>query len=163
VVFRSEHGFQKGTNMKNELLGWRDKRISQRHRLWGVNVPALDLDFPVLEYDGGKPAALIDYKYCCANVDVNNPSLRALTILASNSLIPALVVRYDPDEWLFTLFPLNREAKALCRPYQVMCECEFVSFLYQIRGRFLPLEIMSGLLDYPEDMMDWKNAKTTSP
>ena len=74
--------------MKDEQLGWRDARISQRHRLWCV-CPATDLDFPLLEYSNSRPVALIEYKHRSFRMDLEHPSLLALGTLASNSHIPA--------------------------------------------------------------------------
>lgn len=34
-----------------ERNGWRDERISKRHRQWGRDCPAVDIDFLMLEYD----------------------------------------------------------------------------------------------------------------
>jgi hypothetical protein len=42
---------------------WRDEAISQRHRLWGFNCPAVDIDFLMIEYDQGKPAACVSRLY----------------------------------------------------------------------------------------------------
>ena len=53
-----------------ERTGWRDERISQRHRLWGVECQAIDLDFLLVEYrseyDDIRPVAIIEYKHECA-------------------------------------------------------------------------------------------------
>ena len=74
--------------MKDEQLGWRDARISQRHRLWCV-CPSTDLYFPLLEYSNSRPVALIEYKHRSFRMDLEHPSLLALGTLASNSHIPA--------------------------------------------------------------------------
>ncbi len=37
------------TSVRQERTGWRDEKISQRHREWGYNCPAVDLDFEVVD------------------------------------------------------------------------------------------------------------------
>src|ERR1700738_3063583 len=45
-----------------EKLGGRDQKISERHRLYGFNCPAVDIDlFLVVEYTGGSPSAIVGY------------------------------------------------------------------------------------------------------
>ena len=51
------------TTWRTERLGWRDERLSERHGHWGFNCPAVDLDFVMLEYNHGKPCALVEYKH----------------------------------------------------------------------------------------------------
>ena len=48
--------------VRRERSGWRDEWISKRHRLWGFDCPAVDIDFLMLEYDRSVPCALIEYK-----------------------------------------------------------------------------------------------------
>jgi hypothetical protein len=45
--------------VKKERSGWRDLELSGRHRRWGWDCPAVDLDFLFLEYDKGKAVALV--------------------------------------------------------------------------------------------------------
>lgn len=46
--------------MKEEKWGMRDQDLSERHRLYGYNLPCVDLDFPLLEFHHEKPVALIE-------------------------------------------------------------------------------------------------------
>ena len=46
-----------------ERTGWRDQALSERHRAWGWDCPALDMDFVMIEYDNGKATALVEYKH----------------------------------------------------------------------------------------------------
>lgn len=46
-----------------ERTGWRDEEISARHRIWGVNCPAVDLDFLMGVGDDGS------YGFVAANAD----------------------------------------------------------------------------------------------
>jgi hypothetical protein len=49
-------------DVAKERSGWRDLELSQRHRAWGFDVPAVDIDY-FLAYDNGKAVALIEYKH----------------------------------------------------------------------------------------------------
>jgi hypothetical protein len=50
------------SKVRRERTEWRDLELSKRHREWGLNCPAVDIDFLMVEYYYGKPVALIDYK-----------------------------------------------------------------------------------------------------
>ena len=81
-----------------ERTGWRDERISLRHRQWGDDCPAMDLDFLMLEYDRGKAVAVVEYKHeRAAPLRTGHPSLRALTDLGDRAGLPVFVTRYSDD------------------------------------------------------------------
>lgn len=46
-----------------ERSGWRDMELSGRHRIWGFNCPAVDLDFLMVEYNLGIAIAVVEYKH----------------------------------------------------------------------------------------------------
>lgn len=129
--------------VKQERSGWRCEEISRRHREWGYNCPAVDLDFLVVEYNYGTPVALIEYKnrnYRSANT--SDRTYDALTKLADNyspKPLPFFVVVYDPADWWFIMHPMNDEAKRVCRRAagQPISEQEFVQGLYRLRKRAL--------------------------
>ena len=144
-----------------ERTGWRDKALSERHREWGVNCPAVDLDFVMLEYDLGRPCAIIEYKnFRARTVSRAHPSIRALSCLATNSKIGFFIVRYyspsDCSSWKFDITPGNEFGERACEEYfsspfgteGYIIEAEFVSFLYGLRGRghFLPPEVCNNLM-----------------
>lgn len=145
-----------------ERTGWRDQALSERHREWGINCPAVDLDFLMVEYDYGKPSAIIEYKNFRARpVSRVHPTIRALSYLATQAKIPFFVVRYmspkDCSNWKFDVSPINEFAESACEKYLnnkigssgYLIEAEFVSFLYAIRGRGfqLPEDVAHHLLD----------------
>jgi len=127
--------------VREERTGWRDQRISLRHKAWGWDCPALDIDFLMLEYDGGKAAALVEYKHERApEVRIGHPSVRAIIDLADRAGIPAFLVRYADDfSWWYPT-PLNDRAKALLPEGRHLTEEKWVELLYRSRGRDLPLE-----------------------
>lgn len=121
-----------------ERTGWRDQRISQRHRTWGFNCPAVDLDFLVAEYNIGKPVGLIEYKHFNAKIpDTLHPTYRALTALAdghSDGPLPFLIVYYWPDIWAFRVTPVNDCSKRNFKPDEILSELDFVKRLYRLRS-----------------------------
>jgi len=134
-----------------ERTNWRDEDLSKRHRLWGYDCPAVDLDFVLTEYDNGTPCALIDYKYRTAlrwdNADANSVVLAKLGVMAR---LPAAIVTYHDDPWQFCWHPLNEEARSLMRGTRgrVLNEKQYVAGLYALRGRTLPTQV-SDRLDPP--------------
>lgn len=131
-----------------ERTGWRDnERISQRHRMFGYNAPACDLDFPLIEYDKGQATALIEYKHeRAAEVYLNNPSIRALSDLGSKAGIPAFVVRYKDDFSKYKVSAINDQGKEILqRDTKVMYEADYVRFLYRLRGYEAPEQLIENI------------------
>lgn len=124
--------------VKPEKTGKRDLALNDRHRTWGWNVPAEDLDF--LEYDNKKAVALVEYKKENAPlVPSSDANLLALCDLADRAGIPAFVVRYAVDFSWWTVRALNEIARSIIpRPLVKIPESEYVEFLYKIRGRRKP-------------------------
>lgn len=129
--------------MSVERTGWRDQALSERHRAWGFNCPAVDLDFLLIEYHYGRPCALVEYKHRLAREsDPSHPTIRAIVALADgyrDGALPAMVVRYDYDPWTFTVTPLNDAAAAIYghRTAGPMTEQDFVRTLYRVRRKAL--------------------------
>lgn len=108
----------------NERSGWRDERISRRHRKWGFHCPGTDLDFTLVEFNAGNPVAVVDYKLWSKPdpfKGVNPMSLRAMASLFNErgENLPFVVCRYwpdvvdDGDAWAFEAFPMNKPAREL--------------------------------------------------
>lgn len=133
-------------DVKKERSGWRDMELSQRHRMWGWDCPAVDLDFLLIEYDKGKVAALVEYKHETAKLQYSShPTYKALIDLGNRADLPVFVCRYSDDFTRYKAIPLNRIAKKILKDVKVMSEKEWVSFLYRIRGRKMPKEISDVL------------------
>ena len=130
-----------------ERSGWRDQRVSQRHRQWGYDCPALDVDFLMLEYDTGKVVALVEFKHeRAAPVNAGHPSMRAICDLAVRADIPAFVCRYGDDLSWWYPSPLNDQARAFLPEAKHLSEREWVELLYRLRGRKLPSEWSEQLI-----------------
>lgn len=133
----------------HERTGWRDKELSGRHRTWGMNCPACDLDFLMVEYNLGKPAALVEYKHhLAARPDIKHPTYRAIIDLADgyrSGPLPALIAFYWPDVWAFKVQPLNEIARKWFTADEIVSEREFVTRLYRIRGWRVNEEVLKRL------------------
>ncbi len=120
-----------------ERTGWRCQEISERHRAWGFNCPAVDVDFVMLEYNYGLPIALVEYKdRRAAAPKLSHPTYRALTNLADRYMDgppPFFIATYCPDEWWFSIIPMNEPAKQWFPNGRKLSEQEYVRALYQMR------------------------------
>ena len=127
--------------VSQERTGWRDQHISQEHRQWGYDCPALDIDFLMLEYDSGKAIALVEFKHEHAEpLNASHPSIRAIRDLAVRADIPAFVCRYADDMSWWYPTPLNEQAKAFLPEARHLSKRDWVELLYRLRGRKLPSE-----------------------
>ena|ERR1051326_2557049 len=133
---------------RQERTGWRDEKISLRHRFWGYNCPAVDLDFLVVEYNLGKPVALIEYKHEGARMpDFNHATYRAIRELANMSNLPFMVVFYNNESWWFRVYPQNDNARKIYREATLLAEKRYVESLYYMRGLVIEKEVLSKLSD----------------
>ena len=137
--------------VRPERTMWRDAALSLRHREWGFNCPAVDIDFIMAEFDHSAPVALVEYKHCtAAPVDPQSPSMQALRLLADNyspGALPFIVAFYDPDQWSFKVTPMNKKAEAHYRHClgEVLSERRFVKSLYAMRSKEFDSEMENSL------------------
>ncbi len=128
--------------VRPERSGWRDLALSQRHRQWGWDCPAVDVDFLLVEYDGGKASALVEYKHEQAPwLRVWHPTVRALIDLANRAELPAFVVRYASDFSWWLVRPINQLAQDWLPETRRLTERQWVALLFRIRGREMPAEL----------------------
>lgn len=137
----------------NERHGKRDNIISEKHRRWGSNVPAVDIDFLLIEYDRAKAQAVIEYRHANGNIR-EDASIKAITDLANRAGVPFFIVRYryatdDGTLWkeatvdtpaFFQIFACNERAEQLWFTediYSWLTEDEYVVWLHKIRGRHI--------------------------
>jgi hypothetical protein len=131
-----------------ERTGWRDARISKRHRDWGGTAAAVDIDFLLVEYNLAKPVALVEYKHPDAKPwNAAEPNYRALADLANNYTtnttdgLPFLVATYWPDIWAFKVYPVNGTAQQHFDNGELLTEYEYVKRLYKLRRLALSKEL----------------------
>lgn len=143
--------------VKKERNGKRDLALNNRHREYGYDCPAVDLD-NFLEYDSGEPAALIEYKFIKAPpVDFGSRTIMALECLATRACIPAFIAWYYKKPWRYWVVAMNsRGASAIVGDNvlssyvpepRLYTERDFVRFLYQLRDRTLPFDQEAKLDD----------------
>ncbi len=98
--------------VRQERTFWRDEGLSQRHRRWGWDCPATDIDFLMLEYDNGKASALVEYKNEHAKPQyVSHPTYQAMINLGDRAGIPVIACRYSDDYSIWRVVPLNAKAR----------------------------------------------------
>lgn len=132
--------------VRQERTGWRDQELSNRHRNWGFNCPAVDLDFVMLEYNHGKPAALVEYKHKNAvPPNTSHATYCALVALANgycDGPLACFIAIYDPEDWSFRVVPLNEPARlhySHCNGER-LTEQRFVRSLHLLRKAVLSTE-----------------------
>ena len=129
-----------------ERTGWRDERISLRHRMWGVDCKATDIDFLLIEYESKSPAALIEYKNEFAPPQKpSNTQYKVLVNLGNSANIPVIAVRYANDFSKFKVIPLNKRALYFVPDRIEMSESEYVNLLYKMRGIETPQNVLEAL------------------
>lgn len=135
--------------VRQERTGWRDKKISERHREWGFDCPCVDLDFVVVEYNKGLPVGIVEYKHHQARMpSINHPTYRALKALMdgyNKGPLPFLLAFYWPDVWAFKVYPLNETAKGWFSDGETLTEYDYVKRLYTMR-RYTLSESLKGKL-----------------
>lgn len=138
--------------VRKERTGWRDESLSRRHREWGWNCPAADLDFLMVEYNVGRPVGLIEYKHFKARQpNVMHPTYRALGELANAAGLPFMLAFYWPDVWAFRVRPLNQMAADYFTFRNVLTERQFVTTLYRMRQMKLQETLAHSLNDLLPD------------
>lgn len=130
----------------HERTGWRDESLSRRHRAWGFNCPAVDLDFLMVEYNLGAPVALVEYKDRRARQpDLKHPTYRAINELADLAQLPFLIAFYWPESWAFRVHPVNAIARESYEDAMLLTERRFVKSLYYLRGLKVEDRVLSTL------------------
>lgn len=125
-----------------------DLELSDRHREWGSECPAVDLDFMMCEYNHGISVALVEYKHFTANLSNSNATNYAAIselYLKDGRQIPLFVARYWPDSWAFKTKAFNQAAIDWAARFdwdgewRDQSEQQFVRMLYRLRKDALTL------------------------
>ena len=143
-----------------ERTGWRDEEVSGRHREWGFNCPAVDLDFLMVEYNLGAPVAVVEYKHHRARMpDLKHPTYRALCDLADNyssaaGPLPFILAFYWPEIWAFKVYPVNgvalefyKQASEFDGRSILLTERRYVRSLYALRRIAVDKRVINRLMD----------------
>ena len=134
----------------NERHFKRDAVLSAKHRTWGYNVPAADIDFLMIEYDQSVAKALIEYRHINGVVRVD-ASVKAIIDLADRAGLPFFIVQYyyDTDNgklWKeatidtpahFRVTTMNKLAEQAYFSWgdDWLSEQQYREWLHEIRGR----------------------------
>jgi hypothetical protein len=130
--------------VRPERTAWRDQGLSLRHRTWGYDVPAVDIDFLMCEYDSNTPKACVEYKAMYGQIIQSDTSaLKAITSLCDASRIPFFLVAYDPKEFWVSIKAMNAFARKYVPFPRYMSEARYVTLLYELRGRDVPSTVLS--------------------
>lgn len=133
-------------DVRAERTGWRDEALSRRHRRWGWDCPAVDLDFLFLEYDHGKASAIVEYKNeHAAPQYASHPTYQAMIDLGNRANIPVLACRYSDDFTEWKVVPINEAAKRYVPERVTLDEKGWVKLLYHIRGYDVPQSVLDGI------------------
>jgi hypothetical protein len=139
--------------VRKESTGWRDLSLSRRHREWGIDCPAADIDC-LVEIARGVPIAIIEYKKANAPIAESFQSIRSIEILADRAKVGFFLVRYsNAKDWFFRIERANAIGTDMLRSagFKIPAafrEIDFVKFLYRIRRRdeiaVLSLPVFAG-------------------
>ena len=128
--------------VKPERTGWRDQALSARHREWGWDCPAVDIDQVWIEYDMGKVMGLFEYKREAIDwpPDLSARNYVALRDMADKARVPLFVVRYGRNLSWFEPRCASNIAHLGWAAYHGghLTELEYVTFLYKLRTRHIP-------------------------
>jgi hypothetical protein len=154
---------QPDNSVAQERTEWRDREVSRRHRDWGYDCPAADIDF--LEYDRGRAVALCEWKLgkdweendaATQAYNANDWSLKAMRDLADRASVPLFVIVRQKDMAWFKIYPESKLARAAfdnsgvgVSMYKAESEAEFVAFLYWLRKREVPDHIWNKIESTP--------------
>ena len=134
---------------REELKRREHQGLSQRHRTWGEQVPATDVDLFLIEYDFRRAVALIEYKD-----DSPRPlsysertSMAAIRDVGDRARLPFYLVRYRARDWTFIVHAENPLAHETLPDVlgRRLSELEYVEFLYRLRGREVPDIVVPNL------------------
>lgn len=136
---------------------YHDDWLRDRHRLWGFDCPATDIDFIAIEFNNEAPTALVDYKedHHTQNLNDSRSGRNAIKALANNSKIPFYVVRYVEHGNTYRVLSQNEYGyKRLLEHGNIagktLTEVEYVSFLYWLRGMTVPDSVVEAIVDTPQ-------------
>ena len=144
-VFYGEHHGLDHRHPSRNPKHFQHLALSERHRLWGFNVPCLDLDFLLTEFSTCQAVALVDYKYAESIVRQvpDTAGIRTLRNLAHRANLPAWVAFYRPESWTIQVWCLNDQARAIFGDdwFIPLDEVDYVETLYGMRGLPMPEEV----------------------
>lgn len=127
------------SEVKKENTFWRNGKLSQRHREWGIDCSATDIDALIfLEYQQNgyrnvRNSAIVEYKSVHAK-ETSPSQIIALDNLSMQAMLPFWLTRYSDDLSRYWVTPTNDLAKKILSATCELSEEEYVKLMYTIRG-----------------------------
>lgn len=140
----------KGETVRRQDTNWRDTALSDWHARHEFDMPAAGVRLPMVEYDRGRPVAVISYQPRGFRLAGDRPTLRlSLAHISLGSLrnedgkeLPFFTVVYDMRNWAYRMLPHNDAALTFLglgfRDWVTVTERHFVGLLYRLRRRVMP-------------------------
>jgi hypothetical protein len=95
------------------------------------------------EYDTNTPKACIEYKALYGQrIQSATSALKAVTALCDAAHIPFFLVAYQPVLFWVSIKAMNTFAQRHIPSARYMSEARYVTFLYELRGRAAPLDVL---------------------
>lgn len=142
-----------------ERLGKRNLAYNKRHREYGDRLIMEDIDTVEYHADTNEPVAVIETKFgLVKEIDLNSKQNCRQAKLANKlgvpyfclvyyimdkrkKLIDAADVGAEVGHVQYYLIPVNRRAVEILSEPEAMTECQYVEFLYKLRGEVLPKQL----------------------
>jgi|SRR5271157_417090 len=126
------------------------REMSLRHREWGLNCPAVDLDYLLIDFNHCVPVCILEYKYMTS--PTNDSNTTATLRLAEHCGIPYFGAQYNNRAWWF-IVSAYRIGQGIVpgdekKRYN---EQSFREFLYELRDRAVAKNIKSTLAKLATD------------
>jgi hypothetical protein len=135
-------------SVKPRYTSFSDVDLRDRHRSWGERLFMVDVDMAVIEYEVGRPVALLEYKHGLEWQERprDAANLGVLRQLADGCSIPFVLVRWQREPFRFRIEPRNAAAvERLPASPGVLTEERYVRFLYWLRGHLPPAGLLETL------------------
>lgn len=134
-------------NTRKHDTQFRDARLNLVHAGWDIPFPSAGMVLPMVEYDRGRPVAVVNYLRRGDALPYGPAESAAYAAMgqlrrSDDTVMPFITAQYDPRNWAFRLFGHNDAAHELMgtKPgtWIACTEDHFVRLLYRMRGRKVP-------------------------
>ncbi|MHB1460438.1 MAG: hypothetical protein ACYC1M_04055 [Armatimonadota bacterium] len=104
------------------------------HRSLGSQLPMMDIDVLLVEFDMCKPVGILELKSSYWLPNLSGACLRTLRALGNMANLPTFCVRCSRDHQSFEVYPLNRLATSIIsKPTTMTRNGTYEQFLRELR------------------------------